>query len=238
MGLVCLITFVVGCANDRAALRQAALDDTRRRADAVVQEVQAELAALRAEMAATRIAMAKKEAELRELRRVVKGLRAAQAKLVRAQVAQNRRVRNAHEAELTASSMEPKRAVNDQAGLNARVSAEAGITPPRAGETEQRRATVHARVKALEASVMALTTQLTQLTQEGTERDRPSPLSKGELGVRLTVKRGDTLWELARTYGVTVNAIQAANGLTGDLIVVGQRLLMPSTVAPDRSLSP
>jgi LysM repeat protein len=39
-----------------------------------------------------------------------------------------------------------------------------------------------------------------------------------------TVKPGDTLWELAERYDVTVAAVKRQNQLTSDLIRVGQRL--------------
>ncbi len=41
------------------------------------------------------------------------------------------------------------------------------------------------------------------------------------------VQQGDTLFSLARRYGVTVEAIQQANNLTGDGIYVGQQLIIP-----------
>lgn len=42
------------------------------------------------------------------------------------------------------------------------------------------------------------------------------------------VQRGDTLFSIARRYGTTVSAIQAANRLTSTTIYVGQRLLIPA----------
>jgi len=43
------------------------------------------------------------------------------------------------------------------------------------------------------------------------------------------VIRGDTLFEIAQTYGVTVQAIQDANGIEDpDVITTGQRLVIPS----------
>ena len=42
--------------------------------------------------------------------------------------------------------------------------------------------------------------------------------------VEVTVKRGDTLWAIARRYGVTVDELRAWNGLSGDRIEVGQVL--------------
>ena len=41
------------------------------------------------------------------------------------------------------------------------------------------------------------------------------------------VQQGDTLFSLARRYGVTVEAIQQTNNLTGDNIFVGQQLIIP-----------
>lgn len=41
-----------------------------------------------------------------------------------------------------------------------------------------------------------------------------------------TVKKGDTLWGLARRFGVTVANLQEWNGIRGSLIRVGQRLVL------------
>lgn len=46
-------------------------------------------------------------------------------------------------------------------------------------------------------------------------------------GRSLTVKGGDTLTGLAKRNGTTVAALRSANGLTGDLIKVGQKLNLP-----------
>ncbi|WP_051556405.1 glycosyl hydrolase family 18 protein [Alkalihalobacterium bogoriense] len=43
-----------------------------------------------------------------------------------------------------------------------------------------------------------------------------------------TVKSGDTLFLLAREFGTTVETIKALNGLTSDMIFVGQTLLIPT----------
>jgi LCP family protein required for cell wall assembly len=42
------------------------------------------------------------------------------------------------------------------------------------------------------------------------------------------VQQGDTLFSLAQRYRVSVEAIQQVNGLTGDFINVGQRLIIPT----------
>src|SRR3954453_23797849 len=41
------------------------------------------------------------------------------------------------------------------------------------------------------------------------------------------VKSGDTLWKIARTYGININDLKLINGLQSDLLVVGQKLQIP-----------
>lgn len=42
-----------------------------------------------------------------------------------------------------------------------------------------------------------------------------------------TIATGDTLWGLSRQYGVSVDAIKAANGMTSDTVVLGKTLNIP-----------
>lgn len=44
-----------------------------------------------------------------------------------------------------------------------------------------------------------------------------------------TVRRGDTLWELAHDYGTSVAALISANDLAGEQIAPGQKLVIPAT---------
>lgn len=46
--------------------------------------------------------------------------------------------------------------------------------------------------------------------------------------ITYTVKAGDTLYSLARTYNTTVNNIKEKNNLTSNLLTVGQTLLIPA----------
>jgi len=46
-------------------------------------------------------------------------------------------------------------------------------------------------------------------------------------GTLYVVKSGDTLTRIAKTHGTTIKAIEAANGLTGDRIVIGAKLKIP-----------
>jgi LysM repeat protein/N-acetylmuramoyl-L-alanine amidase len=49
------------------------------------------------------------------------------------------------------------------------------------------------------------------------------------------VQVGDSLWKIANQFGITVDALKAANGLTNNLISIGQQLLIP-TVTPEPSV--
>lgn len=42
-----------------------------------------------------------------------------------------------------------------------------------------------------------------------------------------TIQSGDTLYNISRRYGVTVDQLRQRNGLTGDMIRVGQQLIIP-----------
>lgn len=65
-------------------------------------------------------------------------------------------------------------------------------------------------------------------------------LPEGAAGARtVTVRRGDSLWAIARSAGVGVGALAGANGLPPDAgIRVGQRLTLPSGGAAPRGLAP
>lgn len=58
----------------------------------------------------------------------------------------------------------------------------------------------------------------------------------------VTVRTGDTLWGIALAHGTTVAALRAANGIRGDLIYPGQRLVVPTpgtwVVEPAQPLPP
>jgi len=48
-----------------------------------------------------------------------------------------------------------------------------------------------------------------------------------------TVKKGDTLYSIARNYGVTVDAIKNANNLSSNNLTIGMNLLIPTDQVPD-----
>ncbi len=46
-----------------------------------------------------------------------------------------------------------------------------------------------------------------------------------------TVKRGDSLWKIARANGTTVNELQRLNNLAGDRLDIGQQLQLPAVTS-------
>jgi LysM repeat protein len=43
-----------------------------------------------------------------------------------------------------------------------------------------------------------------------------------------TVVRGDSLWSIGKKYGVPIDAIKQANGMTRDIVVLGSKLKIPA----------
>ena len=51
---------------------------------------------------------------------------------------------------------------------------------------------------------------------------------KGDLQTIYEVKAGDSLWRLSKKFGVTVAAIKTANKDHDNVMVVGEKLVMPA----------
>ncbi len=45
-----------------------------------------------------------------------------------------------------------------------------------------------------------------------------------------SINKGDTLWRISQNYGVSVETLQKANNLTGNLIIAGETLRIPQTI--------
>lgn len=66
---------------------------------------------------------------------------------------------------------------------------------------------------------------LAEVTPSPTVIPSPTPTKPGPL--IHVVQPGENLFRISLRYGVTVEAIQAANALTSDIIYVGQELIIP-----------
>lgn len=71
------------------------------------------------------------------------------------------------------------------------------------------------------------TTPATQPSYSGSSYSGGSTYSGSAGGSSHTVQRGDTLFNISKRYGTSVSAIRSANGLNGDLIRIGDQLVIP-----------
>lgn len=55
-----------------------------------------------------------------------------------------------------------------------------------------------------------------------------TPVTPTARGGSHQVVKGDTLWGISRKYGVSVDAIKAANNMTKDTVVLGTTLVIPA----------
>ncbi|PQQ07496.1 circumsporozoite protein-like isoform X1 [Prunus yedoensis var. nudiflora] len=69
---------------------------------------------------------------------------------------------------------------------------------------------------------MALNSEKTITSMDQNVPDTPKSSHK-----TIEIEKGDTLWGLSREYGVSIDAIKEANGLTGDTIYAGKKLIIP-----------
>jgi LysM repeat protein len=88
-------------------------------------------------------------------------------------------------------------------------------------------------------------TSAPQPTSSGSQPTNPPPAATGFLtptpgpdgNIVYIVQPGDTLWRIAAITGVSVETIRALNGLSSDIISVGQRLII-GTGAPAATATP
>lgn len=67
------------------------------------------------------------------------------------------------------------------------------------------------------------------MSQSATAVPKANTWPAGSPALIYTVKSGDNLSRIAKTHATTVKAIEAANGLADDRIVVGTKLKMPQS---------
>jgi peptidoglycan DL-endopeptidase LytF len=74
----------------------------------------------------------------------------------------------------------------------------------------------------------------------GNEAEATSPTSVQAQGTKYTVVSGDTLYSIAKRFGVTVDALRSSNKLTSDILSIGQVLTINSgnTATPETPPTP
>lgn len=76
-------------------------------------------------------------------------------------------------------------------------------------------------------SARGLVTPATLKTESSVGGEKSEHIASSAPVRHISVKPGDTLWSLARKYGVSVKQLQSLNHLTDNLIIVGQALRVP-----------
>jgi LysM repeat protein len=64
----------------------------------------------------------------------------------------------------------------------------------------------------------------TQIAASTSGNPDDNPELAGSQGLTHQVRRGESLWQIARRYGTSVNRLREANGLADDLLMIGQEL--------------
>ena len=251
----CLLASTLGlvsCATSPLPSRVDRMEEPRRAAQ-VVQYREQELATLRADMAATLIAAAKKEAELQELRHLVQQLRLENTEFRQASLelrdqaeqrqrdlekAQEEQARQAHAhstqdlnvlkdtvvtlaqelGQLRQDLAKPvakERVKSSNSGSSE--SSESGLHEPRSHPPQRMRAARQHASASSAISPMALT------VTDASVPDAPSTV---------TVQPGDTLASLAKRHRTTVEILRTLNVLTGDTVIVGRELVLPTSQQP------
>jgi membrane-bound lytic murein transglycosylase D len=82
------------------------------------------------------------------------------------------------------------------------------------------------RLNGLRSNLIRVGQVLRVPSRGGVETATPAPAAKPGETVTHIVRNGDNLFQIAKTYGTTVEKIKAANGLNSDIIAVGQKLVI------------
>lgn len=74
-----------------------------------------------------------------------------------------------------------------------------------------------------------LGTTLLQIGQQLLIPKQGSNQDGNSQGVTYVVKSGDTLWNIAKKYNISVDELKSANKLTNNMLSIGQKLVIPNT---------
>ncbi len=105
-----------------------------------------------------------------------------------------------------------------------------GLLP---GDGEAQRGLALTRERCSQDIPLRAATPVARVTVPSQPSERQESPGAVDRPTRYVVRRGDTLFSLAKRYGVTVADIQRASGLTGDSIRVGMALTIPPPAAPE-----
>ncbi len=191
----------------------------------LLQEARAEAESLRAELASLKILMAKQMGEFQSFKEQNQSiqrreqdqgqeLQAIRSQLLSSQAERDQlRKRNIELEGQVANMPDTSQLVSDIQALHGSFQQIMSNMKGLASDMRLIKQEMHISTKALQP-------KQTKLTNRPSTEDKiakPIPDSSGHI----IIQEGDTLWELARTYDVTVEQLQEWNNLTSDLILTG-----------------
>ena len=228
-------------------------DSTQRHMDTVLKQARTESNALRAELAEARIAAAKQEAELEELRHQIAELRqTVEARQVEhAQLRAERDKLNEAKSELQTQLVEvpllrqnladakmsqAKAQAQVKQLQSALVTAGVDVKPrKKGGAISAAKAVGPSKKRTKPVTVASATDDGAADSPDGAQPGaQPGVFTATAAAVddrgtrRVTVLRDETLWRIAKRFNITVDRLQDANGLKGNLIHEGQTLVIPA----------
>ena len=228
LGVLSLALLFHGCLQPPKPVVSAGLPPVPPARTTLITEALAEAEDLRAAMAAERIKAAKQTAALRAAKDQVSALR-------------NREIE--HVATITHLEKELSTIRTERDGLEKEVSELRARAEniPQLLEMVAHVRILETSMKGMASSIDALSNETAQLKKQITQQraavantQKSIPSGQAEHGPHaghrdvIVVKRGDSLWRLARRYGTTVAELKTLNDLHRDVILVGQRLNIPS----------
>ena len=217
-----------GCLQPSRPVVSPTLSPSPQAQSTLVMEARAEAESLRTTMAAERIKAAKQAANIRMAQNQVSTLRHREIKHV-ATIAKLKKELSMVNAERDEFQKEITQLRTQTANIPQFLEM---VTNVRILETS---------LKGMVSSIDTLSNETEQLKEQIQKQQTMAARSqsRGSSGLAesaphaedtdsIVVKRGDSLWQLARRYDTTVAALKTLNNLDRDLILVGQVLKIPS----------
>lgn len=244
-GFVLIVLLAAGCATTQTPPIPVNDDVARKQAEQAAQRIRTEAATLRADMATAKIAAAKKDAEVQELRRQM-------AEFMQAET-QRQQKGDERVAELTMLRSERDRLQKEKndlqaqlANTNHQVASESPASQNKMKAMDQALALLArelSQVKQMlaknqpkskgkrDAELMpsGATADSAPMIQPAVMENVPDLPRTDDSSVRHIVQPEETLFGIARDYGISVQQLKKANGLKGEAVKVGRRLVIPVT---------
>ena len=201
-----------------------------RDAQRTASELRNELEASRQSLAAAQVARAQLEGRVREAeRRVAESKQVIDLQREQLAAARTDRERFSHTSAVMQSQLKQLQKQLSKHGKSGMDGQPNGPSPASAPVRKTQKA-VQANATSNSVSGRPMAATPATFMRVPVTKERSSVEEYGEQGTRqLTVKPGDTLWNIAHRYDVDVDQLQAMNQLQGNRIMVGQTLWLPDS---------